>query len=96
MTVRGMIAPFVRDGPIDRVAFETYVEKVLPPELRPGDIVIMDKLSSHKGVSLNRRTEAVDAEICFLPPYSPAGVTAPFHGARKSRANVRVLEQVPA
>ena len=47
LTLRGMIAPFVLSGPINRDAFETYVEKVLVPELRPGDIVVMDNLSSH-------------------------------------------------
>jgi hypothetical protein len=50
LTTRGMIAPFVLGGPINRDAFETYVEKVLVPELRPGDLVIMDNLSSHKGL----------------------------------------------
>ena len=49
LTLRGMIAPFVLDRPINRVAFETYLEKVLVPELRAGDIVVMDNLSSHKG-----------------------------------------------
>ena len=49
LTLAGMIAPFVFDGPINRLTFETYVERVLVPELRPGDIVIMDNLSSHKG-----------------------------------------------
>lgn len=48
-TPRGFIAPFVSDGPIDRNAFETYVEKVLLPELREGDVVIMDNLPSHEG-----------------------------------------------
>jgi DDE superfamily endonuclease len=51
LTTRGIIAPWVLDGPINREAFEIYVEKILIPELRPGDIVIMDNLSSHKGVS---------------------------------------------
>ncbi len=49
LRVSGVVAPFVLDGPINRNAFETYVEKVLLPELRPGEIVIMDNLSSHKG-----------------------------------------------
>ena len=71
LTVRGMIAPFVLDRPINRVAFETYVEKVLAPELRPGDIVVMDNLSSHKGPGVRQRIEAAGAEIRFLPPYSP-------------------------
>ena len=71
LTLRGMIAPFVLDGPINRLAFETYVEKVLVPELRTGDIVIMDNLSSHKGARVRERIEAVGAELRFLPPYSP-------------------------
>ena len=49
----GIVAPFVLDGPINRCAFETYVEKVLVPELRPGAVVIMDNLSSHKGGCVN-------------------------------------------
>jgi len=49
LTLKGFIAPFVLDGPINRDAFETYVEQVLVRELRPGHLVIMDNLSSHKG-----------------------------------------------
>ena len=71
LTLRGTIAPFVLDGPINRAAFETYVEKVLVPELRTCDIVIMDNLSSHKGVRVREKIEAAGAELLFLPPYSP-------------------------
>ena len=49
LRLSGVIAPFVLDGPINRSAFETYVVQVLVPELRPGDVVILDNLSSHKG-----------------------------------------------
>lgn len=66
-----MAAPFVLSGPINRAAFETYVEKVLVPDLRPGDIVIMDNLSSHKGPRVRAKIEAAGAELHFLPPYSP-------------------------
>ena len=71
LTFRGMIAPFVLDGPINRIAFETYVEKVLVPELRPGDIVVMDNLSSHKGPRVAEMIEAAGASLIYLPPYSP-------------------------
>ena len=71
LSLRGMIAPFVLDGPINRLAFETYIEKLLVPELRTGDIVIMDNLSSHKGARVRERIEAAGAELLFLPPYSP-------------------------
>ena len=71
LTLRGTIAPFVLDGPINRLAFETYVEKLLVPELRAGDIVTMDNLSSHKGAGVREKIEAAGAELLFLPPYSP-------------------------
>lgn len=71
LTMRGMAAPFVLSGPINRDAFEAYVEKVLAPELRRGDIVIMDNLSSHKGPRTRALIEAVGARLLFLPPYSP-------------------------
>jgi len=71
LAMRGMIAPLVLGGPINRAAFETYVEKVLVPELRPGDTVIMDNLSSHKGSRTRELIEAEGASLLFLPPYSP-------------------------
>ena len=71
LTLRGFVAPFVLDGPINRRAFETYVEKVLVPELRPGDAVIMDNLSSHKGPRVRQMIEAIGARLLYLPPYSP-------------------------
>ena len=65
------MAPFVLDGPINRHAFETYVARVLVPELRPGDVVIMDNLSSHKGLRVRALIEAAGASLLYLPPYSP-------------------------
>jgi hypothetical protein len=53
----GIVAPFVLDGPINRNAFEAYVEKVLAPELRGDDIVVMDNLSSHKGPRIRQMIE---------------------------------------
>ena len=67
----GVVAPFVLDGPINRRAFETYVEQVLVPELRSGDVVILDNLSSHKGARVRALIEAVGASLLYLPPYSP-------------------------
>jgi transposase len=71
LTAHGIIAPWVLDGPINRDAFETYVEKVLIPELSPGAIVIMDNLSSHKGQRVRQMIEAAGASLLYLPPYSP-------------------------
>lgn len=71
LSLRGMVAPFVLDGPINRAAFEIYVAKVLVPTLRPGDVVIMDNLSSHKGQTVKDLIEDAGARLLFLPPYSP-------------------------
>jgi transposase len=67
----GLVAPFVLDGPINRHAFEVYVEKVLVPELRPGDLVVMDNLSSHKGLRVRTLIEKAGGTLLYLPPYSP-------------------------
>ena len=67
----GIVAPFVLDGPINRDAFEAYIAQVLVPDIRPGDIVVMDNLSSHKGPRVRELIEAVGARLLYLPPYSP-------------------------
>jgi transposase len=67
----GMVAPWVLDGPINRDAFTVYVRQVLVPELKPGDIVVMDNLSSHKAPAIRQAIEAAGATLLFLPPYSP-------------------------
>ena len=67
----GMVAPMVLDGPINRDAFIAYVHQVLVPGLSPGDIVIMDNLSSHKAPAARDAIEAAGAKLLFLPPYSP-------------------------
>jgi transposase len=71
LRIDGIAAPFVLDGPINRNAFEIYVAKVLVPELKPGDIVVMDNLSSHKGPAVRAMIAAVGASLLYLPPYSP-------------------------
>ena len=67
----GMVAPWVLDGPINRDAFHTYVGRVLVPELRSGDVVVMDNLSSHKGQIVRELIDAAGAGLLYLPPYSP-------------------------
>jgi transposase len=64
-------APCVIDGPINGQSFLAYVEQVLLPTLRPGDIVIIDNLGSHKGKAVRRAIRAAGAKLFFLPPYSP-------------------------
>ena len=64
-------APWLLEGPIDGESFRLYVEKVLVPTLRPGDIVIIDNLGSHKAKRTRQAIRAVGAKLLFLPPYSP-------------------------
>jgi transposase len=71
LRLTGMVAPMVLDGPINGHAFQAYVDQVLVPELRPGDIVIMDNLGSHKGRAVRAAIEAAGALLLYLPPYSP-------------------------
>jgi transposase len=71
LRLTGMVAPTVLDGPINGEAFQAYVDQVLVPELRPGDIVIMDNLGSHKGRAVRAAIEAAGAKLLYLPPYSP-------------------------
>ena len=64
-------APWLLDGPINGERFRLYVEKVLVPTLRPGDIVILDNLGSHRGKAIRRAIRSAGAKLLFLPKYSP-------------------------
>ena len=64
-------APWLLPGPIDGESFQAYIGKVLLPTLRPGDIVIMDNLGSHKGKAVRQLIRAAGAKLLFLPKYSP-------------------------
>jgi len=64
-------APCVFDGPINGESFLAYVEQILVPTLRPGDVVIMDNLGSHKGKRVRDAIRRAGAHRLFLPPYSP-------------------------
>jgi transposase len=67
----GITAPFVLDGPMNRRAFLAYVDQVLGPTLKPGDIVVMDNPPARKGDEVRALIEAKGAQLVFLPPYSP-------------------------
>ena len=71
LSVEGLRAPAVFDGPIDNVSFLAYVEQVLAPALRAGDVVVLDNLVVHKQPEVRTAIEAVGASVRFLPPYSP-------------------------
>jgi transposase len=64
-------APWLLDGPIDGESFLIYVAKLLLPTLRPGDIVVMDNLGSHKGKAVRRLIRSAGAKLIFLSKYSP-------------------------
>ena len=69
--VEGVCCSTVVDGAVNGDVFEAFIEQVLAPQLRCGDIVIMDNLSSHKRARTRQLIEATGAELMFLPPYSP-------------------------
>jgi transposase len=71
MRAEGFIAPLTVDGAINGELFLAWVQKHLAPVLKPGDIVVMDNLSSHKVAGVREAIEAVGAELRYLPPYSP-------------------------
>jgi putative transposase len=66
-----LTAPCVVDGPINGVIFRAYVEQFLVPELRRGDIVVLDNLGSHRARAIRSAILAAGAKLAFLPPYSP-------------------------
>ena len=71
LTLGGMAAPWVLDGAMDGELFLLWVQTQLVPVLRPGDVVILDNLPAHKPKAIREAIEAAEAELVFLPPYSP-------------------------
>jgi transposase len=71
LRVAALTAPCVIDGPMDGNTFLAYVEQILVPTLKPGDIVIMDNLPSHKVEGVREAIRAKGASVRLLPPYSP-------------------------
>ena len=71
ISTRGMIATMTIEAATDREIFLAYLDEVLCPKLRPGDVVVMDNLSSHKVNGVRERIEAAGAQLLYLPPYSP-------------------------
>lgn len=67
----GFIAPMVLEGAINGEWFQAYIDQVLVPELRPGDVVVMDNLSSHAMESVRTSIEKAGCRLLYLPPYSP-------------------------
>lgn len=71
LRLSGVTAPMTLGGAMTGAAFLAYVEQVLVPTLRPGDIVVMDNLPAHKPTAIRKAIERAGADLRFLPPYSP-------------------------
>ena len=71
LRINGLTAPYVIDGAMDGPSFLAYVEQILAPTLRKGDIVFMDNLRTHKIDGVRQAVEAVGAKVRYLPAYSP-------------------------
>jgi transposase len=71
LSLNGIQAPMILEGAVDTLAFEAYVEHVLAPSLKPGQIVVLDNLSVHKGAHVRQVIEAKGGQVLFLPAYSP-------------------------
>ena len=71
ITRRGLGPCLAVEGSTTREVFETYLERVLTPALRPGQVVVMDNLSAHKGSRVKEIVEGAGCELVYLPPYSP-------------------------
>lgn len=71
LRVDELTAPWLLDGPMNRAAFEAYIETQLAPVLQPGDVVIADNLASHKSARAQALLKAQGNWMLFLPPYSP-------------------------
>lgn len=67
----GLVAPFALTGPMDGPTFAAYVEQELVPCLRPGDLVVLDRLAAHRGRAVARAVRTAGAGVWYLPPYSP-------------------------
>jgi transposase len=71
LTLNGFIAPMLLDGPMNGECFRAWVEQMLAPALKPGDIVVMDNLPGHKVAGIRQAIEQRGASLLYLPPYSP-------------------------
>lgn len=71
LSMSGIEAPMTINGAVDSVVFKVYVEQVLSPTLKAGDVVVMDNLPAHKVSGVRELVEARGAKLIYLPPYSP-------------------------
>ena len=85
LSARGLIADMLLPGAMDGIAFETWVDQVLVPELRAGQRVFMDNLGAHKAERIRELIEGVGCELVFLPGYSPGF----YHGLSPRNSSIK-------
>jgi transposase len=71
MGLRGLVATMAVEGAVDTLCFDAFVEQVLAPKLRRGDVVVLDNLGAHKASRIEEVAQSRDAQVLWLPPYSP-------------------------
>ncbi|HWS55703.1 MAG TPA: IS630 family transposase [Pyrinomonadaceae bacterium] len=71
MGLRGLVATLAVEGAVDTLCFDAYVERVLAPRLRHGDVIVLDNLGAHRASRIEEVAEARDAQVLWLAPYSP-------------------------
>ena len=71
MGLRGLVATLAVEGTVDTLCFDAYLEQVLGPQLRRGDVVVLDNLTAHRASRIEEVAEARGAQVLWLPPYSP-------------------------
>jgi hypothetical protein len=86
LTRHGLLATMSVESPTDGDVFLAYLEHVLCPQLRPGQVVVMDNLSAHKVEGVRQQIEATGAELRYLPSYSQTSIRSSPAGARSNNA----------
>ena len=95
MTREGMGACIAVEGATTKVVFEAYVEEALAPSLRPGQVMVMDNLSSHKGQRVRELIEGRGCKLLYLPPYSRPTSTPSSRPSPRSRGSCDVPRRAP-
>jgi hypothetical protein len=96
MSVEGMGPSLAVEGATNREVFEAYVERILLAELRPGQVVVMDNLTAHKGERVRELIEGRGCELLYLPPYSPDFTIRSKKPLPRSRGCCAKLKLAPA
>ena len=94
LNLNSLFAPFLFEGYSNKMVYETYVEKVLVPSLKPGMVLVIDNASFHKSKKIIDLIEAANCRVMFLPPYSPDFNPIEHHWAAVKNAIKKSAEDV--